>query len=259
MTVSSALLVATMTLAAVCVFGWGGRFVVGRAAAIIDRDRLGARGRQTGSDGSAEGTRPAQYLFELPGVSAVVRLVTASRGAGRARAAAIELIAGLATELSTGAAPPVALDRAARASPVPICRHALAAARFGGDVARALDRDAAEGRLPSLGALAALWRVSHNSGAGMAHAAHRLARAEASAEAVRRELAAQLAGPKASARVLAGLPVFGMLLGAGLGASPVAWLLGSPIGLLVLLAGLALEVAGLLWVRRLVRSVEALL
>ncbi len=259
MTVSSTLLVATVTLVAVCVFGWGGRFAAERAAALIHRDRRETGGRRPGHDDAVEGTWPAWQLLRLPGLDAAVRLVRVRRGAGRSRAAAIELIAGLATELGIGAAPSVALARAARASPVPICRHALAAARFGGDVPRGLDRDAAESRLPSLGALAALWRVSENSGAGMAHAAHRLAGAEASAEAVRRELATQLAGPKASARVLAGLPAFGMLLGAGLGASPVAWLLGSPIGLLVLLAGLALEVAGLLWVRRLVRSVEALL
>jgi tight adherence protein B len=65
-----------------------------------------------------------------------------------------------------------------------------------------------------------------------------------------------MAGPKATARVLALLPAVGLLLGSGLGGSPVAWLLGTPLGWLMLALGLGLEAVGLWWVRRLVRGVE---
>jgi Flp pilus assembly protein TadB len=36
----------------------------------------------------------------------------------------------------------------------------------------------------------------------------------------------------------------------------VAWLLGTPVGWVLLALGIALEVVGLLWVRRLVAGVE---
>lgn len=93
----------------------------------------------------------------------------------------------------------------------------------------------------------------------MAAAIERLVRAEVANESVRRELDTQLAGPKSSARVLAALPIIGLLLGSGLGASPLSWLTSTPIGLGVLLAGLTVEAVGLWWVSRLMRSVELLL
>ena len=62
--------------------------------------------------------------------------------------------------------------------------------------------------------------------------------------------------PSARGAGVAVLPLVGLVLGSGLGGSPVAWLVGTPAGLAVLAAGVLLEVAGLLWVRRLVRGVE---
>ncbi|MDP3971800.1 MAG: type II secretion system F family protein [Candidatus Nanopelagicales bacterium] len=191
------------------------------------------------------------------------RVVRAWRRRGRAeknRADVVEMVRGLAAELRAGAPAPLALLRAAD-SPAGrhLLRHAAAAARYGGSIPDALRQDADAARLLILGSLAALWEVTERSGAGMAAAADRLAASAAAAETIRHELASQLAGPKASARVLAGLPVLGVLLGSGLGASPVSWLLGSPVGLVVLVAGIGLEVLGLFWVTRLVRSVESLL
>jgi len=131
--------------------------------------------------------------------------------------------------------------------------------RLGGDLPQALLRDAQEQSLPVLRALSALWQVAEGSGAGLAAAADRLATAEANAEEVRRELMAQLAGPRATARVLAGLPAVGLMLGTSLGASPVDWLIGTPWGLAILAAGLVLEALGLFWTSRLTHAVEALL
>lgn len=184
------------------------------------------------------------------------------RGRSRQRqreASAIELVAAFSAELHAGLPVTIALERAADSIPIELCPNALGAARLGGDVPRALRKDAHSLGVPVLRALAALWQVAEDSGAGLAVASHRLAASQASAEAVRRELAGQLAGPKATSRVLAGLPVLGLLLGSGLGADPIGWLLGSAWGWLVLLVGCGFEAAGIVWTRQITRSVELLL
>jgi tight adherence protein B len=55
-----------------------------------------------------------------------------------------------------------------------------------------------------------------------------------------------------SGYVMAGLPLMGILLGAGMGVNPVGVLLGSTAGHLLLLVGVALMCAGLLWSARIV-------
>ncbi|MBP7971795.1 MAG: type II secretion system F family protein [Candidatus Nanopelagicales bacterium] len=179
--------------------------------------------------------------------------------ATKRRQAALEVVSGFAAELKAGQPLGVALQRCVESVPVVVCPHAIAVVRLGGDLPQALLRDAREQRLPILRSLSALWQVAEGSGAGLAAAADRLATAETNAEEVRRELMAQLAGPRATARVLAGLPAVGLMLGTSLGASPVKWLLGTPWGLTMLAAGLVLEALGLFWTSRLTQSVEALL
>lgn len=175
------------------------------------------------------------------------------------RSAALEVLAAFAAELRAGQPVRVALERACAAAPQQVCTHAIGVARLGGDVPRALQRDARDQGLPLLRSLAALWQVAEGSGAGLAQAVDRLCIAEANNEQVRRSLTSELAGPKATAKVLAGLPVVGLFMGSGLGASPVSWLLGSSWGIAVLAAGVALEGIGLWWTSRLTRSVELLL
>jgi tight adherence protein B len=68
------------------------------------------------------------------------------------------------------------------------------------------------------------------------------------------ELRAAVAGPRASATVLAGLPVLGLLMGSGVGADPWRVLTTTGTGTVLLLAGVGLEVAGLAWSDRLVRQ-----
>ncbi|WP_285617033.1 hypothetical protein [Kineosporia sp. NBRC 101677] len=66
-----------------------------------------------------------------------------------------------------------------------------------------------------------------------------------------------LAGPRTTARVLAALPLIGLLLGAVLGVNPLEVLLGTGIGVVCLLAGSAFWWAGHWWTARLVRNVAA--
>ncbi|MYR08052.1 type II secretion system protein F [Gordonia sp. SID5947] len=61
---------------------------------------------------------------------------------------------------------------------------------------------------------------------------------------------AGLAGPRATAAVLAGLPIVGILLGELMGAHPTGVLLGGGIGGVLLIVGTTLSVAGLVWSER---------
>lgn len=69
----------------------------------------------------------------------------------------------------------------------------------------------------------------------------------------REELRAATAGPGSSALVLAGLPVLGLAMGAGVGADPWHVLTATGTGQVLLVTGVALELAGLAWSRRLIR------
>lgn len=194
------------------------------------------------------------HRWVTQGGTAVRHWWTRNRRADARRREAAELILGLSAELTAGLPLDVALLRAAATNPV--CPHAVSAATIGGDVAVALRRDAQDQGLPVLASLATVWQVAQGSGAGLAAAAHRLGTAAFAQQRMRRELAGQMAGPRATAKVLAVLPVVGLLLGSGLGGSPLAWLLGTPIGVVVLVVGVALDVTGLLWIRVMVTKVE---
>ncbi len=69
-----------------------------------------------------------------------------------------------------------------------------------------------------------------DGGAGLAAALDRVAAALRAEADQRDDLRAQLAGPRSTAVLLALLPVFGLVLGAGLGAHPSAVLLHTPPG-----------------------------
>lgn len=160
----------------------------------------------------------------------------------------------LADELSAGLPASTALSRAAaECAHVP---HTSAAVAGGGDVAEALLADAYHTGSVTLRGLSAAWQVASGSGAGLARACRSLGTAALQRERIRRDLAGHLAGPRSTARILAVLPVVGLFLGSGFGGSPLTWLVGTPVGIVVLTAGLVLEILGLLWVRRLVRRVE---
>jgi tight adherence protein B len=69
----------------------------------------------------------------------------------------------------------------------------------------------------------------------------------------RLELRTATSGPRASAMLLAGLPVLGLAMGGGMGADPWTVLTTTGPGQVLLVAGALLELAGLSWSARLVR------
>lgn len=68
----------------------------------------------------------------------------------------------------------------------------------------------------------------------------------------RLELRSGTAAAKASAALLAGLPLLGLAMGNGVGADPWGVLTRTGVGQVLLVAGVGLEVAGLAWSRHLV-------
>ncbi|GGX12444.1 type II secretion system F family protein [Streptomyces lomondensis] len=198
--------------------------------------------------------------------AAGVPLLRRVRLAGRARRdrerradAVIALCGVLAGEVRAGRQPGEALLRAARdcGGLADAQATVLAAARFGGDVPGALATAARQPGAEGLRGLAACWRVAVDQGAGLAAGLDRLAAALRAERDQRSDLRAQLAGARATAVLLAGLPALGLLIGSALGADPLHVLLHTPAGLGCLAIGGALEGLGVWWVLRIVRGAEA--
>ena len=131
-----------------------------------------------------------------------------------------------------------------------------AALRLGGDVVAALRSDARTPGAEVLAQVAVCWHVSTATGAGLADGLAQVVRSEQAVAGIREELRAAIASARASATILALLPLLGLALGMILGANPVGWLLGSPLGWAALAAGLLAEGCGVMWSRRIIGRVE---
>ncbi|RKT52135.1 type II secretion system F family protein [Saccharothrix australiensis] len=170
-----------------------------------------------------------------------------------ATASIAEGLAAFVAELRSGAHPARAAAGAAEdASPpaVDVFRTIASTAARGGNVEAALAH-------PDARRLARAWRLSSEHGVPLADVL----------EAVRQDLRqrigfahrfhARMAGPRASAAVLAALPVFGVLLGEVTGSGPLDVLTSTTAGQVLLVAGAGLICAGLRWSAHLTRRVVA--
>jgi len=101
-------------------------------------------------------------------------------------------------------------------------------------------------------ALAAAWQVAAEAGAPLAPALRTFAASLRSLAQAGREIDTALAGPVATARMVMGLPIVGVLFGVVLGFDTLATLFTTLPGLVCLAAGSALMVIALRWNRRLV-------
>jgi tight adherence protein B len=178
---------------------------------------------------------------------------SAGRGARRTEeqlGALTEGLAALAADLRSGRSLQGATDAAVAASPDPECGQALGQAvrtPGGADphqdpvLREALDRVSAAVSLSSrtgCSLAAVLGAVEDDL---RARSRHRL------------ELRAATAGPRSAAALLAGLPLLGLAMGSGVGADPWRVLTTTGTGQVLLVAGVALEVAGVWWSGRLVQ------
>lgn len=190
---------------------------------------------------------------------ALRRRMLSRRRRTQVRAALRESLAEVVADMRAGQPPERALTRALADRDVALAPHTLAAARWGGDVVGALRDDSRVTAQPLLASAAACWSVAATQGAGLADALDRLVAQDRRAEEVRRQLEAHLAAPRATARMLALLPAFGLVLGIAVGGDPIGWLLGTPLGVACLVLGLILIALGLFWATRIAARTERLL
>jgi tight adherence protein B len=207
----------------------------------------------------AEGTQLNLFVVvAIVPVCLVVRGITGGwrfRRERRARqVAVIEVCDALASELHAGLPAGRALERACEGRPdwAPI----VSAGTLGGGVAAAMRLAARVPGAEGLRAVAAGWEVSDGSGAGLAAVLERIAAGLRSDDDARAEVTACLGPVRATATMLAVLPVFGLALGSSMGARPVAFLLSTTAGGVCLILGLTLASAGVLWVERLASAAE---
>ncbi|MFI1498248.1 type II secretion system F family protein [Streptomyces platensis] len=190
----------------------------------------------------------------------LVRRWLVTRGAGRVRdrqaAAVIALCAAVAGELRAGRQPAQALLAAGASGLGAAGSAVLAAARYGGDVPQALRVAARQPGAVGLTGMAACWQVAVEGGAGLASGLEKIAAGLRAQRDQRDELRAQLAGPRATALMLALLPAAGLLMGSALGADPLRVLLHTPAGWGCLVVGGLLEWGGVVWTARIVAAAE---
>lgn len=181
-----------------------------------------------------------------------------SRGGLEATREVADALEGLVAELRAGAHPAVAAEAvAAEAQPdgraAAALRAIAAAARLGGDIDVALADTAAAGQPGSdaLQRVARAWTLAQRHGLPLADVLEAVRRDLDGGVRFAAQLQAKLAGPRASAAVLACLPVLGLLLGEAMGARPVGVLVSTGIGQFLLLIGGLLIAAGIAWSGRL--------
>ncbi|MFS8099765.1 type II secretion system F family protein [Lentzea alba] len=162
-------------------------------------------------------------------------------------------LGGVVDELRAGAHPAVAAEGAAQDTPAPaaeVLKAAAATSRLGGDVERTL-KDLRQPLLESaVDQLAKAWHVSAKHGVALADVLDATRRDLDQRAAFQRQVHARMAGPRASAAVLAGLPVFGVLLGELSGARPLEVLLNTTAGQVLIVLGAVFLAAGLWWTKR---------
>lgn len=177
------------------------------------------------------------------------------RRRARDRIRVVQALGALAADLQAGLPPASALlGSGGDPSAWPATEAAI---RLDGDVLAGLAIDARA--QPVLRQLGACWQVGSTTGAGLALAVRRLAASARAAEDVRVGLESQLAGPRATARMLAVLPAVGVAFGSMLGSDPLSWLLTTTAGWMCLTAGLGLTAVGMSWTARIARRVEMML
>lgn len=205
--------------------------IAGSAAAVLAIRRRAASGRVVA------GRRRAVVDLTYA-IGADLRAGRTVAEATRAAAAADLARAGSAADPALREAVERAADAAARGEP-------------GADVLRAAAGLEGAERLRQL---AAALQIAETAGARVAAVLDSLGASMDSDEELRQELDAALAGPRASMLMLAVLPVFGLVLGQGMGANPAGLLVHRPLGWGLLAAGVGLDVAGVVVVRLITRS-----
>jgi tight adherence protein B len=161
---------------------------------------------------------------------------------------AIDVLVG---ELRVGAHPTQAFAVAADETAGPVadsCRAVAARARLGADVTAGLRTVAQTSALPAQwDRLAVCWQLAAEHGLAMSTLMRAAQRDIVERQRFSGQVTSAMAGARATAAILAGLPVLSVALGQLIGADPVAFLLAGHVGGWLLVVGVTLVCGGLLW------------
>ncbi len=161
---------------------------------------------------------------------------------------AIDVLVG---ELRVGAHPAQAFAVAADETAGPVadsCRAVAARARLGADVTAGLRGVAETSALSAHWArLAVCWQLAAEHGLAMSTLMRAAQRDIVERQRFSGQVTSAMAGARATAAILAGLPVLSVVLGQLIGADPAAFLLAGHVGGWLLVVGVTLVCGGLLW------------
>lgn len=172
--------------------------------------------------------------------------------------AALDVLVG---ELRVGAHPVRAFAVAADETAGPVAaalRGVAARARLGADVTAGLRAAARSSAQPMhWHRLAVCWQLAGEDGLAIATLMRTGQRDIAERHRFSARVYSGMAGARATAVILAGLPALGVMLGQLIGAHPLSFLLGGHLGGWLLLAGSVLACGGLLWSDRIIQRAGA--
>jgi tight adherence protein B len=127
-------------------------------------------------------------------------------------------------------------------------RAVAARARLGADVTAGLRSEARTSALPAhWERLAVCWELASNQGLAIATLMRAAQRDIAERQRFSARVVSGMAGARATAAILTGLPALGVLLGQLIGARPMTFLLSGHVGGWLLVIGSTLACGGLLW------------
>jgi tight adherence protein B len=174
--------------------------------------------------------------------------------------ALVEALRSMVADLRAGAHPATAAESAAADAPpqAATAMHAIAAAaRLDGDVHRALaaSRATTPAAAQILTHLARAWLLVQRHGVPLAEVLDAVRGDLHTRVRFARQVQARMAGPRASATVLALLPAIGITLGEAMRAHPLHVLRATPAGQILLIIGTILACAGVAWSARLTNQV----
>jgi len=197
-------------------------------------------------------TASGAYQPSAPAANRLARRLRRPRRERQRDAEVVTLSTALAAELRAGLPPGAALASVAGELPIMGTRLGMAARAVGrgallGDELAVAAADLCCARLTVIAVVCAAGQAT---GSGIADVLDRVGGGFATDDESRAELVALAAGPRATAAVLAGLPVVAVGLGSALGLAPLHILFHTIFGLGLCVAAALLEVAGISWVRR---------
>jgi tight adherence protein B len=169
----------------------------------------------------------------------------------------LQFVFNLKSQLNAGINPLDALRFAISRAPEFAFKNTRQALTSQTNMYSALHDDSKVYKVASLASCANLLELSSQSGSSINEALTQVADKLMTRRNQEQLIATELASTKATVYVLAGLPIMGAGMGLMLGSDSISWLLGSTAGRVCLALGIALELLGWLWIKRLLNRALA--